>query len=212
MTKHWGPLGWMTLHSISLNYPAQPSAGDKQILGRFMEKFIETISCPSCQSHFQGIYKTYTTVFPQWNSNKFQLFLFIVRAHNTVNKRLDKPLIRTVADCLATIRKNTQNTSLKGYRQAYMNYLITNWNREFSGEGRIRIGATRELQKLNNEYWSLREVDLDTLEFPEGDVLFNIEDRSSISRASPGITAYNKGSVVSVGFKIRGGRLTLGNM
>jgi hypothetical protein len=78
MTKYWGPMGWMALHSISLNYPDEPTIADKQILGRFMEKFTETISCPSCQSHWQGLYRTYTSVFPQWNSSKFQLFLFIV--------------------------------------------------------------------------------------------------------------------------------------
>jgi len=212
MTKYWGPLGWMTLHSISLNYPEEPTIGDKQLLVRFLDRFTETISCPSCQSHFQGIYRTYTSMFPHWNSSKFQLFLFIVRAHNTVNKRLDKPLIRSVADCLATIKTNTQNTSLQGYRHAYMNYLLGNWGKELSGEGRIKIGATRELQRLNTEYWSLREIDLDKLEFPEDDVLFNIEDRSAVKSASNAIPGFNMGSMPSVGFKIRGGRLKLGNM
>jgi hypothetical protein len=212
MTKYWGPMGWMTLHSISLNYPDEPTIADKEILVRFMDRFTETISCPSCQSHFQGLYRTYTSIFPQWNSSKFQLFLFIVRAHNTVNRRLDKPLIRTVADCLATIRANTKNTSLEGYRQAYMNYLIGNWNKELSGYGRIKLGASRELQKLNNEYWSLREVDLDTLVFPEDDVLFNLQNRSGIKPASQGIAGFNRSTIPNVGFKIRGGRLRLGNV
>ena len=105
MSKYWGPLGWMTLHSISLNYPDNPLIEDKQILLRFMNNFTESITCPSCQSHFKTIFQSYIGLFPDWNASKHNLFIFIARAHNTVNKRLDKPLIRTVSDCLETLEE-----------------------------------------------------------------------------------------------------------
>jgi len=212
MTTYWGPLGWMTLHSISLNYPDIPAIEDKQYLSRFMNNFTESISCPSCQSHFKTIFQTYIGLFPNWNASKYDLFVFIARAHNTVNKRLDKPLIRTVSDCLETIKTNIKNTSLKGFRQSYINYLISNWSKEMSGEGRLRIGYSKELQKINNEYWSLREVDFDSLNFPESDVLFNIEQRSILSPVSNGLPSIYRGSLPNIGFRFSGGRLRLGNV
>ena len=212
MTKYWGPLGWMTLHSISLNYPDTPSVEDKQILIRFMDNFTESITCQYCQSHFKTIFQTYKGLFPSWNSSKYDLFVFIARAHNTVNKRLDKPLIRTVAQCLETIKSNTKNTSLSGFRQAYINYLISNWSRELSGEGRLKIGHSKQLQKINNEYWSFREVDIDSLNFPETDVLFDIEQRSVLPKATGGLPSIYKGSLPNVGFRFSGGKLKLGNI
>jgi len=212
MSKFWGPLGWMTLHSISLNYPDNPLIEDKRILINFMNSFTESITCPSCQSHFKKIFQTYKGLFPDWNASKYDLFIFIARAHNTVNKRLDKPLIRTVAECLEKIKTNSIHTTLLGFRQSYINYLIGNWSRELSGEGRLRIGYSKEVQKINNEYWSLREVDFDSLNFPEGDVLFDIEQRSIISKATSGLPSIYKGSLPNVGFKFSGGKLKLGNM
>jgi hypothetical protein len=212
MTKYWGPLGWMTLHSISLNYPDTPSVEDKQILLRFMDNFTESITCQYCQSHFKTIFQTYKGLFSSWNSSKYDLFVFIARAHNTVNKRLDKPLIRTVAQCLETIKSNTKNTSLSGFRQSYINYLISNWSRELSGEGRLKIGHSKQLQKINNEYWSFREVDIDSLNFPETDVLFDIEQRSVLPKATGGLPSIYKGSLPNVGFRFSGGKLKLGNM
>jgi hypothetical protein len=212
MTKHWGPLGWMTLHSISLNYPDTPSVEDKQILSRFMNNFTESITCPYCESHFKTLFQTYKGLFPSWNASKYDLFVFIARAHNTVNKRLDKPLIRTVADCLETIKSNTKNTSLSGFRQSYINYLIGNWSRELSGEGRLRMGYSKELQKINNEYWSLRETNIDSLNFSETDVLFDIDQRSRLPSVSNGLPSIYKGSLVNVGFRFSGGKLKLGNL
>lgn len=212
MTKYWGPLGWMTLHSISLNYPDNPSKEDKQILIRFINNFTESITCPSCQSHFRTMFESYIGLFPSWSSSKFDLFVFIARAHNTVNKKLDKPLIRTVAQCLETIKSNTKNTSLSGFRKAYINYLIGNWSRELSGEGRIRMNYAKEVQKINSQYWSFREVNIDSLNFPESDVLFDIDQRSVLPKATSGLPSIYKGSLPNVGFRFSGGKLKLGNM
>jgi hypothetical protein len=212
MTRYWGPLGWMTLHSISINYPDIPAVEDKQLLIRFMDNFTESITCPTCQSHFKSIFQTYRSLFPSWNASKFDLFVFIARAHNTVNKRLDKPLIRTVAECLEKIKTNSIHTTLSGFRQTYINYLIGNWSRELTGEGRIKIGHSKELQKINNEYWSLRETNIDSLKFPEADVLFNIEQRTMAPSTSNGLPSVYRGSLPNVGFRFSGGRLKLGNM
>ena len=156
MTTLWGPLGWMTLHSISLLYPEVPSSTDKQILKRFMVLFQDTISCPSCHKHFKVIFENYVRKYPDWADSRFNFFLFIVRAHNTVNKRLNKPRPDSVQACLDMFANTTKVTPAAVYRQKYMEYLVRNWGRELSGEGMMRIAEVRELRKIMNEYWNTK--------------------------------------------------------
>lgn len=208
MTQLWGPLGWMTLHSISLNYPDTPSDNDKAILKQFMNSFADCISCPSCKTHFLGMFSSYIRSIPSWCDNRSELFIFIARAHNTVNKRLDKPLMRTVDECIQAIRSNSKNVSLREFRQRYIAYLGRNWSQYQNADGRFMMASVLNLQKINNEYWNLREsVDMD---IPEADVLQFIEDRSINPRIT-GFPAMQRGIHVNVGFKFSGGRLTLNN-
>jgi hypothetical protein len=211
MTQIWGPLGWMTLHSISLNYPDDPTQSDKSILDSFITNFAECITCPSCRSHFQTILKLYKINHPEWNSSRFQLFLFIARAHNTVNKKLDKPILYTVADCLEKIKSINRITHLSIFRKNYINHVSRNWQREFTAEGRIMVGFIKEVEKINELYWSIREPDINLIVFPEANVVEFIEVNKTAptgiySFMSPAV--FNKG----VGFKITGGRLKLGGM
>ena len=209
MSRIWGPLGWMTLHSISLNYPETPSSEDKSIVFAYMKSFAASITCPSCRSHFTSMFAMYKSRHPEWANSKFDLFLFVVRAHNTVNKRLDKPIVYTVADCLQTIANNSKNTPLYVFRQNYISHVINNYQREMSGEGRILLGFIREVQKINNEYWNSRECAIADIVFPEENVTEFIEDTSRRVQ-----TPYSSSSVViplNVGFRIRGGKLRLGS-
>jgi hypothetical protein len=202
MSKLWGPLGWMTLHSVSFIYPVNPSEAEKRIAKRFIDLFEDTISCPSCKGHFRNLKILYISMFPDYLDSRKNFALFIFRAHNTVNKRLDKPRPSTVAQCLATIKNATVHTSLANFRQAYLSYLIRNWSKENSGDGMMMIASVREMIKINNEYWSPREIAIPELE--EADVLLIIE-RSNVRIAPTG-----RIMSTSVGFK--GGKLQLGRM
>jgi len=209
MTALWGPLGWMTLHSISLNYPDSPSEGDKVIVKQYINSFADCISCPSCKSHFIGMFTSYIRQTPSWSNSRADLFLFIARAHNTVNRRLDKPILRSVADCLEAIKTNSANTSLREFRQKYISYLARNWSQYQNADGRFMMTSVRSMEKINSEYWNLREF-VDT-NIPEGDVLQFIEDRSIVRNGIPGFPSIQRGTQINVGFKISGGRLRLGN-
>lgn len=209
MTSLWGPLGWMTLHSISLIYPEIPSQTDKQILLRYMSLFRDSISCPYCHQHFKVIFQNYITRHPEWNSSRFDFFLFIVRAHNTVNKRLNKPKPATVQECLDMYRQNTQNNSGFVYRQKYLEYLARNWGRDFGGDGMIHAGEVREMKRINDEYWN-RLTDESTSTFDmKADVLAFIDEtpqtRSLMSASGRFLTVPT--NQVQVGF--RGGRFRL---
>jgi hypothetical protein len=211
MRQLWGPLGWMTLHSISLNYPETPSLEDKAILKQYLDAFAECISCPTCKSHFLGIYKTYTQQNVNWSSSRQELFLFIVRAHNSVNRRIDKPVLQTVSDCLETIKLNSKNTTLYEFRQKYIQYLTRNWSVYQDGEGFMAMHNVKIMQRINNEFWNLREIDISQVKLEEAEITRSIEDRRPIPRISANIPTFNRGSLPSVGFRIKGGTLQLGN-
>ena len=211
MSKLWGPLGWMMLHSISLNYPEHPTPADKAIVKQFIDEYAQCISCPSCKNHFTGLFQTYIQRYRNWADSKFDLFLFVVRAHNSVNKRLDKPVLKTIEECLQTIQSNTRDTTLRDFRQKYISYLFRNWGAFKTGEGFIMMGAAKNLQRINNEYWNLREVDITSIKFPEEDVITPISDNTPTPKISNGIPQFYRGSQISVGFRIKGGRLQLGN-
>ena len=220
MTAIWGPLGWLTLHSISVNYPEIPKAEDKAIVKKFLDLLAETISCPSCKSHFTSIYNTYTLQNLNWADSRYNLYLFIVRAHNTVNKRLDKPRPSTVAESLTMLQMATKLKKPSEYRSSYIQYLINNWAREGGGEGMIQLGNVREMRKINEQYWNVRETDFDNLKFPESDILTPIVGIPRFERAyylpSPRATVGDSALHImetvqqpSVGLKFKGGRFSL---
>lgn len=211
-TKFWGPMGWMTLHSISVCYPEIPNDADKAILVRFLERFQETISCPHCKTHFTAMFGNYKRAHPEWANTRFDLFLMICRIHNTVNRRLDKPRFSTVKECLAALTEATKLNSPSSFRNGYLTYLYKNWAKEQSGDGFIMVGAVKEMIKINNEYWCLREVSFDKVIFlAEADTLEAVKDDPKNLTAGPSIPFFSDGKIPSVGFKFIGGKLRLGS-
>jgi hypothetical protein len=205
MTAGWGPLGWMTLHSVSMNYPSSPSDTEKQICSRFLDMFTETITCTICKTHFSRMLQTYRVIHPDYLESKQKFFLFTVRAHNTVNKRLDKPTIKTVADALKTLNQATYQTSPAEYRQKYLEYLRRIWGSDGSANGLFALQKIREMEKINTEYWSLRENSYVQF-FYEADVLEYISE-GGVKKTATGFAPF-VGSLPKIGFG--GGRLRLG--
>lgn len=204
MTKLWGPLGWMTLHSVSFIYPDNPTPAEKAIAARFLDLFEDTIACNACKVHFKGMKAIYVNLYPGYLNSKADFAYFVFRAHNTVNKRIDKPRYPSVSECLNAVRSATVNTTLAQFRSSYMAYLASNWGRDTSGDGRIIQSSIKELIKINNEYWSPRETDIPYL--PEADVLTPIEQNGVRVSLRSGVT-----TVVNshIGFKL--GKLRLRN-
>lgn len=208
MTSRWGPLGWMTLHSISVCYPETPTVGDKLILERFIGNFAECITCPTCKGHFSRMFESYRQRYRDWADNRRNVFVMVCRLHNTVNKRLDKPRPASVKECLDMLADATKVTSQNAFRHNYIQYLIKNWAIDTSGEGFMMKGATRELQRINTEYWNLRETSYVGLEFEEANVLEEISEGTAHYKVGNGIVPFNP-NIVSSGFRLLGGRLSL---
>ena len=173
MTKVWGPMGWMTLHSISVAYPDSPSESDKAILRSFMDSFGATITCANCRQHFGSMFAGYKRSVPSWANSKQDLFLAICRLHNTVNKRLDKPIPKTVSECIASLKVATTYTSQTEFRRKYIEYLQKDWTRFGRGMSYqfVAFNAIEKMKKINETYWNSREVSYSNVNLIEGDVL-----------------------------------------
>ena len=168
MTKVWGPVGWMTIHSISVCYPEEPTNHDKDILNEFMNAFASTITCPSCNQHFSSMFNGYKQSIPSWNNSRRDLFLAICRMHNTVNKRIDKPSPKTVQECIDSLKNATSYTSPTEFRKQYIEYLRSQWRFQPASIQLINVG---KMKKINEEYWNNREVSYSDVSFPEDNVL-----------------------------------------
>lgn len=200
-TKIWGPLGWMTLHSISAIYPETPTQADKLIIEEFMSCFRETISCPYCKSHFTNMFNRYKSTNPEWNSSRSNLFLFICRAHNTVNRRLDKPIYKTIDQCIETLKNATKSTSPTQFRKAYLDYLTKNWTRQTDAEGFMMMGFVRKMIKINEEYFNIRDIGYDTLQIKDGNVLEFIQEDTKKYRATQNVPDPIQYRNLKIGFR-----------
>jgi len=165
MTKLWGPLGWMTLHSISAIYPEKPTPEDRAILNQFINAFRDTITCQYCRAHFTRMFNSYQKLHPDWNTSRLNFFVFVCRAHNTVNKRLDKPLFPTLKDCIERLQYNTKYRRSVEYRRSYINYLISDWSKISGGDGMIAVQRAKVLQRINEDYFNPRDRGFDSLQF-----------------------------------------------
>lgn len=197
MTSYWGPLGWATLHSASLLYSDSPSYEEQLLMTRFLDCFKNTISCYHCKSHFIDMLSKYSKIHPDFLSSKKKFMLFVFRAHNTVNKRLEKPILQSFKICLQTLKSMESYSSLQALRQAYMNYLQTNWNRENTYDGLEARKKCSELFKINTDYFNIRTIDWDidsnesVLEFIE-----NVEPKYQIFSRNSKSGGFKNGKLV----------------
>lgn len=88
----WGHNGWFFLDSICLSYPLNPSNEMKENCKSFFYLLPKMLPCDKCRDHF----KQYITEYPLDDDilkSKDSLLLWILNAHNNVNKRNGKNII-----------------------------------------------------------------------------------------------------------------------
>lgn len=196
-------MGWMTLHSVSYLYPERPSNADRAILRRYVELFRDTITCIHCHNHFKAVFQNYTSLHPEWADSRFDFFLFVSRAHNTVNARLNKPKPDSVESCISAFKSNSVVTSALTYRTKYIEYLMRTWSMEMSGDSMIKVGLVKELRKITQEYWNNKR-DMSTSSFDmKANVLDLIADDTPSARSLSSVVA----GPMNIG--LRGGRFQL---
>lgn len=89
LTTVWGPSMWHFLHTMSFNYPVQPSPEDKKHYRDFMMNLQYVLPCKYCRQNLTNNYK----LFPLRASdlmNRESFSRYVYKLHEMVNKLLKK--------------------------------------------------------------------------------------------------------------------------
>jgi hypothetical protein len=170
MTSIWGPLGWMTLHSIASCYPDTPVQSEKALMQTWLDMFQSTITCPSCREHFGIALGSYRRQYPQMLSSREEFLLATFRLHNAVNRRINKPIHSTVAACFEQLRNNVKLRSAREYRIAYINHIQRFWRTLQDVTGITALKKINEMRKIEYEYFQKHENNFE-IEIPENTVV-----------------------------------------
>jgi len=87
--KFWGPHGWIFLHSVTMNYPKEPTNEDKTLYRNFFSSLKRVLPCEKCAYH----YKQHINDDPIEPAleNRNTLVRWLIKIHNKVNEDLGKP-------------------------------------------------------------------------------------------------------------------------
>lgn len=158
MTSIWGPLGWMTLHSTAFAYPEVPTVSEQNLMSTWLDMFRDTITCPSCKQHFTGLLFSYRSQFPHFLRSQHDFVIFTFRAHNAVNKRIQKPLYSSVEACVDTLRTAVRTRTARDYRTAYLNHIGRHWRSLQDITGIVAMKKINEMRKIETEYIGTRDT------------------------------------------------------
>lgn len=157
MTAVWGPLGWMTLHSVATIYPTQPTRVEQDLMNTWLDMFRDTITCPSCREHFTSMLATYRQTFPNMLASRQNFAMFTFRAHNAVNRRLNKPVYMDLEACMNQLKNNIKTRSAREYRISYLAHITRHWSIYRDASGIAALRKIQEMNKIEANYFTPRD-------------------------------------------------------
>tara|TARA_B100001142_G_C14133759_1_gene577905 strand:- start:210 stop:794 length:585 start_codon:yes stop_codon:yes gene_type:complete len=89
LTTVWGPSLWHYLHTMSFNYPVNPTKEDKRHYKSFMNNLKNVLPCKHCRDNLKNNYKAHPLedcVFKSRDS----FSRYVYRLHEIINKMLGK--------------------------------------------------------------------------------------------------------------------------
>jgi len=211
MTAVWGPLGWMTLHSVSTSYPIQPTSSERQLMYSWLDMFRDTITCVHCKGHFTTMLANYRVRFPNMLDSRQNFAMFAFRAHNTVNARLSKPVYATLEECLAVLKKNIENRSASDYRISYINHILRYWKTMQDITGVVAVKKILEMKKIEIDYISQLDTKFDVQLVNEPVVIPRSWVENHVEESTPRqlpVIRFNS-PTPKAGIQIVGGRIRL---
>jgi len=119
--KIWGKAGWKFLFSIALGFPQKPDFQKIHNYTRFFNYLQYVLPCEICRLHYASNLNQIT--IDPYMTSRDNLFLWVLKMHNLVNKQIGKPPI-TRAD---VIRIYFDNKLPTGYGQL-VTYM---WEKDF---------------------------------------------------------------------------------
>jgi len=79
--SQWGPSAWLFLHSVTFQYPENPTDQDKNNYKIFFESLQNILPCPQCREHYQKNIQEN----PMNLESRDELIQWLVNLHNAVN-------------------------------------------------------------------------------------------------------------------------------
>lgn len=110
-SNKWGPNFWYSLHTVTFDYPIDPTSEDKQIYKTFFYLVSKVLPCCVCRESFSH----YLIKIPIMNylHSRYALCYWLYIIHNLVNLKTNKNpfTFKQVLIFYENIRANTQLTS-----------------------------------------------------------------------------------------------------
>ena len=211
MTAIWGPLGWMTLHSVSTIYPEKPTPSEKALMVSWLDMFRDTITCSSCKGHFTLMLQNYRMKFPNMLSSRQDFAIFAFRAHNAVNARLSKPVYNSLDECMAQLKNNVKTRSAAEYRNAYLVHIRKYWGTLQDISGIVGLKKINEMRKIEVDYFTSRDTNFEVNLKQEAVTIPRswVEANTSYGQAETPAVHFKPSESTRAGFRIQGGRMKL---
>lgn len=209
MTAVWGPLGWMTLHSVSTLYPETPTPAERTLMSSWLELFRDTITCVHCRDHFTTLLRNYRARFPNFLNSRQELAMFAFRAHNTVNARLSKPVYATLDACMEQLKNNTKTRSPEEYRKAYLTHIYKYWQTLQDISGIVALKKITEMRKIENDYFAPRDTKFDVVLKADLVTVPRHWMEGGENVAEPTTIHFKPSEKTRAGFRMQGGRMRL---
>lgn len=86
--NEWGPGGWTFLHTITFNYPLNPTNDDKERYKKFFDSIKTILPCKYCRQSFE-IYMKYMPINEFLDSREGVTY-WLYRIHDLVNEKVFK--------------------------------------------------------------------------------------------------------------------------
>jgi len=85
----WGPAQWHFLHTMSFNYPVNPTTDDKKNYRNYMLNLVNVLPCKYCRENLKKNYHTFPlTMEHMKDRNSFSRYVY--QLHERINKNLGK--------------------------------------------------------------------------------------------------------------------------
>ncbi len=89
LTTVWGPGMWHFMHTMSFNYPTNPSKDDIEHYKNFVINLKNVLPCGKCRDNFSNLLKKYPLTNKHLK-NRETFSRYIYEVHEMVNKSLNK--------------------------------------------------------------------------------------------------------------------------
>jgi hypothetical protein len=87
----WGPHLWFSLHTISFNYPLEPSIEDKNNYKNFFLNLENVIPCSICKKNYKRHLKEHP--IQDYLDNRKSMVYWVIDMHNMVNAEIGKKIL-----------------------------------------------------------------------------------------------------------------------